>query len=548
MRRIVPALAVLAALAFAASAGATGWNSSVAFTNRVASSPATGGGYPVPDGSTAPVPGTCRSGLYNSNRSESWIAVKPGTEDLVGASKFFFEKYSTFYDFHLGAYSIPGGSPGANVQIPGYDCVSNGGTQAMPPDWTNNTDPNAAFDNEGRVYQVTLPFNAYWVNLHPNGGIGVVYSDDLGKTWQGGNGGKLLTQFNNSSALSFGDVVDKQWVAVNRTSLNPKIRDSVYAMWAVFNGFTVEVDASVSRDRGQTFSKPVVVTLPNTVGPSNTYILPSVDAAGDLYVSFTSFPACCSSPATIYVSKIADDGTSLTPLYTTQVGQTNTTNSFANTRFRDGITETFAASPAYPGHLYAAWEQWDGTQMDIAFRQSTDGGLTWSPKTIVNDNVDGSTPTDQFQPSIAAGPGGAVAIAFYDRRAACPTGDKAILAADQGRENFCIAVSLQPFKDSGSGAFAVGGNLDISSSLWDPEQPGQTVDGLDQYPCAGHTQPCPDGRGFIGDYFGLAISDANVYTLSVSTHYPSGVKADGGGRVYYQQQVLGTVSRSALGI
>jgi hypothetical protein len=55
-------------------------------------------------------------------------------------------------------------------------------------------------------------------------------------------------------------------------------------------------------------------------------------------------------------------------------------------------------------------------------------------------------------------------------------------------------------------------------------------------------------RAFIGDYFGLAISDANVYTFSVSTHYPSGVKADGGGRVYYQQQILGTLARSALGI
>jgi hypothetical protein len=38
------------------------------------------------------------------------------------------------------------------------------------------------------------------------------------------------------------------------------------------------------------------------------------------------------------------------------------------------------------------------------------------------------------------------------------------------------------------------------------------------------------------------------YTLGVSTHYPaSGVSADGGGPVYYQQQVLGTVARSAFG-
>jgi hypothetical protein len=40
--------------------------------------------------------------------------------------------------------------------------------------------------------------------------------------------------------------------------------------------------------------------------------------------------------------------------------------------------------------------------------------------------------------------------------------------------------------------------------------------------------------GFIGDYFGLAVSGGNIYALFVSTHYPSDVTADGGGRVYYQ--------------
>ena len=38
-----------------------------------------------------------------------------------------------------------------------------------------------------------------------------------------------------------------------------------------------------------------------------------------------------------------------------------------------------------------------------------------------------------------------------------------------------------------------------------------------------------------------------VYTLGVSTHYPSDVIADDDGPVYYQQ-VLETVSRAALGL
>jgi hypothetical protein len=186
--------------------------------------------------------------------------------------------------------------------------------------------------------------------------------------------------------------------------------------------------------------------------------------------------------------------------------------------------------------------------MDVKLTQSTDRGLTWSTPIVVNDNVDAAgVPTDQFQPSIAAGPGGAVAIAFYDRRAACPSGDASILAADVGRANFCIDTTLQAYKDTGSGAVSVGANRRLTQHTWDPEQPGQHLGGLSQYPCAGARDPCPSGRGFIGDYFGLVVSGKNVYALVVSTHYASDVTGDEGGLVYYQQQVLATVPRSSLG-
>ena len=216
--------------------------------------------------------------------------------------------------------------------------------------------------------------------------------------------------------------------------------------------------------------------------------------------------------------------------------------------FRDGILEHFATSPTYPGHLYLVYEAWDGTQMDVNLTQSTDGGLTWSAPITVNDNVDApGVPTDQFQPQVAAGSGGAVAVNFYDRRLACPD-DPSVLPADVGRTNFCIDVSLQAFKDTGSGAVPVGGNVRITKFTWDPEQPRQKIGGIDQYASAGHRDPCPVGTGFIGDYFGLVISEKNVYSLFVSTHYPSTVTADDGGPVYYQQQVLATVRHSALGL
>src|SRR5215469_4919553 len=283
---------VLAALAptLAAGAASPAWHSDPAFTNQVATTPTAGGGYPVPAGQTFPNPGTCQSGSLNSNHSESWIAVKPGTEDLIGNSKFFFDKYSQFYNFYLGTIRFHDGTPVSDNQVQGYDCVSTG-TQSMPPSWTDVTDPNVAFDTQGRAYQTTLPFNAFWggSTLHPDGAIDVSYSDDMGQHWVKGNGGQDLEQSPNASARQLGHVEDKQWVAVNDIVGSPN-QDHVYAMWSLFESGTTKIRIAVSRDRGQTFSKAVTITAPSQTGPSNTYIYPSIDAAGTLYIAFASFP------------------------------------------------------------------------------------------------------------------------------------------------------------------------------------------------------------------------------------------------------------------
>src|SRR5439155_1209330 len=228
-------------------------------------------------------------------------------------------------------------------------------SQNMPPSWTNNTDPNAAFDSQNRVYQVTLPFNAFWTNLHPNSNIGIVYSDDLGRTWHLGNGGRPIEAAINSS-LAVGFVEDKQWVAVNHIK-GHIYQDHVYAAWTVYNGQTAKINISVSGDRGQTFTKRATVTRPAQTGSLNEYVYP------------------------------------------------------------------------------------------------------------VND----PDANDQFQPSIAAGPGGAVAIAFYDRRRTCPT-DGSVGPGHAGQANLCIDTTLQAFKDDGSGAVAQGRNVRISQYSWDPTE------------------------------------------------------------------------------
>jgi hypothetical protein len=544
LRKLFAALVGLAALVVAANASAAGWTSSVPFTNQVASSPVPGAGYPAADG--IPVPGECGPGSMNSNRSESWIAVKPGTENAVGTSKFFFDKYSTFYNFYLGAYTIQNGQVAGNTFLPGYDCVTTG-SQEMPPSWTNNTDPNVAFDSQGRAYQISLPFNAYWTNLHPNGAISGDFSDDLGKTWTRSKGADkfgYIEFLNNQTSLATGGFEDKQWVAANHFATT-KYRDHVYAMWAIFNGQGIKLRLAVSRDRGATYSMPVTISSPSDTGPSNFGVYPSVDAAGNLYVAFAAYRVKTGGfDANIYVTRSTDDGATFTPWTRVDFAR-GYPGDFQNGDFRDGILLNFAASPTYPGHAYVTYEDYNAATgtMDVKLAYTTDGALTFTNLGAVNDAATVKDGTDQFQPSVAAGPSGAVAVAFYDRRANCPVGVPSVVQA--GKANACIDVSVQAYKDNGSLLSPVLSNVRASKFSWDPAEPVQKVDGIGQIACYAHRDPCPGV--FIGDYFGLAISSGNIYTLAVSTHYPSSVTADGGGPVYYQQQVLGTLPRSGFG-
>ena len=288
---------------------------------------------------------------YDSNRSESWIAVKPGTDEMVGVSKIFFERFSTFYNFHLGAFAIANGGVSAASQVQGYDCISTG-TQAMPPSWTNSTDPNVDFDTQGRAYQTTLPFNAFWDGgLHPNGAIDLSYSDDLGRHWIKGNGGRDLENNNNQTSLTLGHVEDKQWIAVNHIVGN-RYQDHVYSMWTTFNGAAGngKIRLAVSRDRGQTFSKAVTMTPPGVTTPATTYVYPSVGVDGTLYVAFVGgFDTTNKNRVGhVYVTRSTDDGETFGPVEAATPGE-NPDGFLPNTSFRDGIIEHFTASPTYAG-------------------------------------------------------------------------------------------------------------------------------------------------------------------------------------------------------
>ena len=114
-----------------------------------------------------------------------------------------------------------------------------------------------------------------------------------------------------------------------------------------------------------------------------------------------------------------------------------------------------------------------------------------------------------------------------------------------GEGQACIGLTLQPYREVHGSLRATRANLLASRHLWDPYQPAQTRGGIPQVPCEDPSATCDNI--FLGDYFSMQVSASRVAVLSASTYPPSPVRGDDGRPIHYQQQVLRTVSRKALG-
>jgi hypothetical protein len=274
----------------------------------------------------------------------------------------------------------------------------------------------------------------------------------------------------------------------------------------------------------------------------------AVGPRGTVYLSYVSYGTTSadgsSVPATLWVAESRDDGRTWGRTHVVARTRVVATSTLPGTTLHRSIVQYLAASPDRPGHLYVAWNRLRQGDVDVMLSASRDGGASWSPPQRVND--DHGRPHHQFSATVAAGPGGAVAVGFYDFRRRCPADDPAVLPRDRGRADTCIGLTLQPYRDGSRGLERTRANLLVSRHLWDPYQPSATRGGVSQLPCEDATAHCDDV--FLGDYFSMQVSRSRVYVLSASTHPPSSVRDDDGHRLHYQQQLLTTVDRDALGL
>jgi hypothetical protein len=513
------------------------WRDGTPFRELVVSSPTRGGGYP----GAKPAPGGCRNGRYNSNFSEGALALRPGSEQLAGGSKAFFGRWSTYKASHTVSFSSMAKRPRTHF-IGGYDCATTG-SQAMPPSWTNVTDPNLAWDRRGRVHQLVLAYNAYWGSVEqPNGNVYSVYSDDGGRTWRRGNAGRPVEEGPDPS-VDATTYLDKPWIAANQDPRDPR-SGHAYGAWVLFTDSGAEIHTAVSRDHGATWSRPRTVATPVPLGPKNPWPMIAVGRRGAVYLSYVSYgttsPDGTSVPATIWSARSTDDGRTWGHTRKVTLTDAVASSTLPGTTLHRSIVQYLAVSPDRPGHLYVAWNRIRHGQTDVMLSSSRDGGDSWSRPRRVNDDRGRQ---HQFSATVAAGPHGAVVVGFYDMRARCPS-DAAILPEHRGDAGTCLGLTLQPFREQRRGLHPTRGNVLVSRHLWDPYQPGGTRNGVSQLPCEDPMPQCDDI--FLGDYFSMQISKSRVSVLSASTHPRSGLSDDTGRPLHYQQQLLTVIGRKAL--
>ena len=365
--------------------------------------------------------------------SEPHVAVDPTDPDrLVGASKAFTGNAT--YRFRVGTFvSDDGGRTWRDRgPLPGladYDVVS---------------DPVVAFGPDGAAYVVVVGASVGpAAGIAANGwGIFAYRSTDGGRAFAG------------PVAVDVGQADDKPWLAVDRSD-GPG-RGTVYVVWV--DGCTTYLSRSLGGSRPFSPRRRLMDACAGAqvaVGPDGT-----------VYVA---------APATVPIERphqllltiSRDAGATFSP--PDPVLRLGTMPTTLEGGFRAATLPQLVIAPD-SGDLLVVWnDRRDGTP-DVWLSRSTDGGETFSTPIRVNRVA----ANDQFQPTSAAGQGGTVVVAWFDR------------SADP--DNRLADVSIARSTDGGA---TFGPAVRVSTQRFDPALAAPRD---------------RNGARFFGDYQGLALT------------------------------------------
>ena len=379
--------------------------------------------------------------------------------------------------FQEGRFATGGGAVDC-----GYALSSDGGltwTRSLIPrltlasggNYQRATDPVAAIGPQGDLYLATL---ASLDNAFGTAALVVSRSTDSGATWT-----SPAVVFQQTTAQAF---PDKDWLTVNDYAAAPNAGRLV-ATWTNFTSNAAgtatgnNLLASVSDDRGATWSSPIAIT---PTGALNQGSLPLFLPDGSLVVIYATFPNANTSTVFSIDCKRSTDGGRTYPATATRA--VANVAGWDDPDLRSGVFLPAAAVARTSGDILVTYTAVVASSPRVLVIRSSNQGATWSTPVVVSDNPNNASVDN---PAIGVTPDGQVVSVFFMDKRLSP------VAAD-GHRYFLDHYAAQSF----DGGATWQPNLRLTEMTSDIRYAPQTAQGymLGDYlavaPSLASTQPC----------------------------------------------------------
>lgn len=350
---------------------------------------------------------TCNPGK-DTAQNETTIAAS-GSTLVAGANDYrLYEPSENRYDSSGGFYRSPdGGTSWSAGFLPGLVRANT----AAPGPYESAGDPAVVAGPKGTFWYSNIAFD----RTDAANSVAVSRSTDGGKSWS--------THFVVQTPANLGTAVfnDKEWIGADPSDPTGK---TAYVTWTLFKGSSSAIVISKTTDGGLTWSAPHRVSSVFTDDQGSTVV---VSKTGTVYVTFETFNGRTDSVA---FAVSTDGGATFTTRLIAPVS--DIPSPLPGATFRD---DSFPALALDGSTLHVVWSNWNGTDADVVYMRSVNGGASWSsPVTI------GGGAGDQFFPWIAARNG--VAYASWMNRASGDTYTIAGVASTNGGASWSSPVTL----------------------------------------------------------------------------------------------------------
>lgn len=391
---------------------------------------------------------TCNPGKDTAQNETTIAAGGTGGSTLIGGTNDYrlYEPSENRYDSSGGVYtSTDGGTTWSVDFLPGLVRAN----PTAPGPYESAGDPAVVAGPNDTFWYSNLAFN----RTDNANSVAVSRSADGGSSWT--THYVIQTPANRGKGL----FNDKEWIAADP---NDPTGNTAYVTWTQFHGSNSPIVISKTTDGGVHWSAPRVVSSRYVLDQGSTVV---VDSSGNVYVTFETFTEGGRDAVAFATS--TDGGATFTTKLLSPIN--DIPSPLPGATFRD---DSFPALALDGSTLHVVWSNWNGSDADVVYMRSTDGGATWStPVTI------GGGSGDQFFPWVTAA-SGTVYASWMNRAGAGDVYSIAGAASTDGGATWTAPVTLSTENSDVTAGNAFG------------------------YPSCAFS--------FIGDYTGITIDSSGV--------------------------------------